>query len=758
MSYLPPIPKPPNDPTFVLLNEQVGWQAGALASVGINAGTGSVELAELAGTGRSLTEQSGSFGGLVLPSNAAMTANGSVYLLDQASAALKIFDPCACDFAKVPCFGGVGSGPRQLSQPGGIAACGDNLYVCDQYNHRVVVIALRGYVLRDFWEPPAAAGLTNQWQPSSVAFDGRSHAYVGDPANGCVHRFSRVGFWEARFDGLGAVAALAVDCSDRIYVLSAGAATVQIIDCAGRSQGTATAPDAYRTQFPPLPFPVDAQGNLHIVAPAASPPPAGAAAASGAAGGSSASPCGASGGTFDLTGAQVSAPGLKPAYPLIGDYFSAALDSGIYRCQWHRVVLECSIPAGTRVELRTFGAETALPIEQIQGLPDNAWQTRAGILPRVSPGALTNTSAAMPPGWLGHKVWECLVLSAPGRFLWLRLTFRGNGKATPVICAARIEFPRISLRRYLPAVFGADPRSADFTDRMLAIFDTAFRRIEHTIDTQARFFDPMSAPAGKRPGDSHDFLSWIASWIGLSLDQQWPLATRRKMLRDAGKLYAIRGTREGMRRQILVALGMDAASRCCPDDRPRALCTIPPPNCEPPGPIQPCAWEPPPLILEHFRLRRWLFAGASRLGDDAVLWGRSVVGRSQLGENAQVGVTRLNTIPDPFHDPFLVYAHQFTLFVPSRWGATAGAKKALDNLVAAASPAHTLATIAYVAPRMRIGVQASIGLNTVVGRYPEGVTLGHTALRGGSVLGPPAPPPGIQIGEQARVGATTRLT
>ena len=84
----------------------------------------------------------------------------------------------------------------------------------------------------------------------------------------------------------------------------------------------------------------------------------------------------------------------------------------------------------------------------------------------------------------------------------------------------------------------------------------------------------------------------------------------------------------------------------------------------------PCAWQPPPLILEHYQLRRWLFLGAGRLGDQAVLWGKRIVNRSQLNEGAQVGQTQLKTTQDPYRDPFHVYAHKFTVFVPARFRRT----------------------------------------------------------------------------------------
>ena len=70
---------------------------------------------------------------------------------------------------------------------------------------------------------------------------------------------------------------------------------------------------------------------------------------------------------------------------------------------------------------------------------------------------------------------------------------------TPRLDSIEIEFPRISLRRYLPAVFGKEAVSADFTDRFLSLFDTTFRSIETKLDREARYFDPLSAPAERDP-------------------------------------------------------------------------------------------------------------------------------------------------------------------------------------------------------------------------------------------------------------------
>jgi phage tail-like protein len=410
------------------------------------------------------------------------------------------------------------------------------------------------------------------------------------------------------------------------------------------------------------------------------------------------------------------------------------------------------------VVVSTYTAETEQTQTHILALPDYLWETRQ----------------------VAHQIeqtgWDCLVRSGGGRYLWLRLAFQGTGLATPRLESIQVEFPRLSLRRYLPAVFGFDPVSADFTDRFLSIFETTWRSIETHVDTQARLFDPLATPEKADPKSRLDFLTWLASWVGLVLDRQLPEARRRRLLANATRLYHLRGTREGLWQQLLLFLGLQPEAIDCPGDPPQRFCQARPANC---APAEKRACEAPattiiqrsptgasvtrqalPLILEHFQLRRWLFLGAGRLGDQAEIWGRSIVNRSQLNENAQAGRSRLITSQDPLRDPFHVYAHKFSVFVPARYARSERERRALQNLIRLEMPAHTQMQLEFVEPRFRIGFQATIGLNTVVGCYPEGVTLNETPLGGASVLG--APPnqgggPSFAIGKVARLGSTTRL-
>jgi phage tail-like protein len=740
---LPLIPRPPHDPTSWLLNGYVGWLQAKLDQIELSPPKSSLVLSLTPEGRRSLTEPSGSFGGLTTPGNVAIGPDGSIYLLDTTRAQLKRFDPCECNFQNVPCFGGIGSGPRELLNPHGIGICSGNLFVCDTANHRLSVFTLHNFLLRAHWQPPASAYsgphpvLQNNWEPFDLTFDRYGKVYVTDIANGAVHVFSPSGQWQKCFPGLGAVTWITTDCSNNIFVVVTGPPdAVRRLNLDGSIVEVESRPGELAAQFPTLRFSVDAEGLMHL----------GALCAPGTEPASSSSiKCPPNQpperGLFDLQGNTVirCATSVTPTYLTSGTYTSIALDSELYRCQWHRVILRGDIPPGTSVVVSTYTAEAVLTDEQIQNLNLDEWDT--------------NQSAAA----VDEGEWDCLVRSGGGRFLWLKLEFKGNGKGTPRLDTVEIEFPRISLRRYLPAVFGEEPTSADFTDRFLSLFDTTLRSIETEVDEQAKFYDPLSTPSERNPKAGIDFLNWLASWIGVTLDRNWPEEKRRKFLKEAGRLFDLRGTREGLWRELLLFLEIDPA--CCASNQPRDRCVALPLNCAPAKPPV-SYWEPPPLILEHFKLRRWLFLGAGRIGDQAVLWGNRIINRTPLNDGAQLGLSKLKTVQDPFRDPFHYYAHKFTVFVPACYRASEANRKSLENLLRASRPATTLSQVEFVEPRFRIGFQSMIGFDSVIARYPAGVTLDQTPLGRASVLTkPPAKQggPSLEIGNQSRIGATTKL-
>jgi phage tail-like protein len=763
--HVGPVQGLPHDPLALVLyardgaDASAGFAVGALDAVEIGACSRALMLAPSPGADRRLTESSGSFGGLKSPTNVAVTRNGTVYLVDRGNALIKYFDACDCSFKPLPCFvaqapiapddecvpSPVGFVPlNQLQDPTALAVTGHDLIIVDRGHHRVVLMDLIGSVPRAALRLPASTGLRKQWTPFAAAVDSHGHIYVSDPDHARIDIFGRDGRWRKAWTGLGEVTYLAVDVDDILL------AVIEDVDVDATGKPVPSAFEIIDGQRHPLgpralaaagrfacnQIAVDSAGRLYLGVTCA--PPADT--------------------VFDAQGYPVKekdkiAPLL---YATSGSYRSAALDSRRRGCVWHRVQLAGFVPERTRIDIQTTTSDVELDAGELADLPAQAWSEV------VSIRALERGTA------------DALVRSPPGRYLWLRLLLSGDGQSTPCISQIVVEFPRVSLRRYLPGVYGMDPIGADFTDRFTSLFDTTLRSVETRIDTMHELFDPASAPADKPRAKTPDgtptvdFLSWLASWVGITFGQGWPEAVRRAVLKRAACLFGLRGTYAGVWRLLLTFLGFEQAR--CEGACPQMRCTPRPPNCAPPPP--PCAPQYPPLILEHFRLRRWLFVGAGSLGDDAVLWGKRIVNRSELSGaertgNARMGplscppdgnpATQLTSTPDPLRDPFHVYAHQFSVFVPARVKRIEWQRRGLERILSQEAPAHTRWQIEYVEPRFRVGVQSMVGLDSVIARVPPGMRLNANRLGEGSVL--PAHPgrPAVS-GIDARVGETMRLT
>lgn len=754
----------PHDPLALVLyaraceDPSAGFAAASLSNVVASACPSSLALGPAPGADRSLTEASGSFGGLTLPGNVAMTPDGSVFLVDATHGVVKYFDACDCAFKPVPCFTRtLGAAPTvcdsgtpaqrfvpltELAAPGGMTIAGTSLLIADTGHHRVIVVNLIGWVPNGALRLPKATGLRRLWRPFAVAVDSRRTVYVSDPDHARIDIFGPDGRWRRAWQGLGAVTHLAVDCDDTLlavigdYGLDAKgnpvAAAVEIVDGVRRVIDGGPAEAAER--LPPAPLPVDRAGRLNLSAV-----------------------CQAPAAVFDLDGYAVAAEKKAAAaiYAASGTYASAALDSRRLGCVWHRVVLAGAMPERATLSVQTTTSDVELDAGELADLAPEQW----------SPVAVIRC--------MTRGVADALILSPPGRYLWLRLVLSGDGMSTPAVTRIVVEFPRVSLRRFLPGVYGMDPSSADFTDRFTSLFDTTLRSIENRVDTFYELFDARTAPAERpapRVGSATygiDFLSWLASWIGMPLSRLWPEAVRRAMLRAAACYFTLRGTRTGLRTLLLTFLGFHG--RACEPSCSAVRCEPRPLNCAPPP--APCKPADPPLILEHFRLRRWLFLGAGRLGDDAMLWGKRIVNRSQLSGpdvkgNARLGplvcppdrqpATRLYSVPDPARDPFFEYAYKFTVFVPARVKSREWQRRGLEQLLAGEAPAHTQWNIEYVEPRFRVGVQALIGFDSVIARVPHGIRLNDNRLGQGTVL-PPQPGRRARVGIDARVGESVRL-
>ena len=677
-----------------LLDTRAGWRAEQLLVSGVEWDDGPLRLRPLPGAPQPVTDASGTFGGLADPIGVAVGPDGTVVILDRAGTRILRYDPCGQTFGPLPCL--FDHFALAHARDVAITWCGD-VVVTDTGNKRVLVLLGTGVAVRHVVEGPDP-----DWEPWGVAA-WRGGIVVTDHAKGFVHWFDDGGrLQHSSAASLSKPTAVALDKHGNVYVLQEGSNKVRIIDREGALVSDVDTLDDRRHAFCPISVAVGPNGDLclggvggdlcvlesggrHVLGRVPIDAPVRGLAFD------------ADGNPVTLDGTRCCVVGLRngAGYPKQGTFVTTPLDSGLSACRWHRVALTASIPTGTTVRVETLAAEAPLEPAELLALPTTRWATG-----QVAAAADDNR-------------WDCLIRSAPGRYLWLRLTLESDGATTPQIDDVEVWFPRLTSLDYLPRAFRTDPDSADFLERFLSIADSQRGTVTDEIDHIAALFDPMAV--------EQDFLTWLGGWVGMALDEQLPLERRRRLVRDATALYRLRGTPEGVRRFVSLFCGVEVK------------------------------------VLEHYRLRRWAIAGRGRLGDATQLFGPEIVRRLQLDEFSEIGSFRLIDTDDPLRDPFHVYAHKFTLFLLAceEERLMARARRVADL----AKPAHTEVDVTAIEPRLRVGSQSTVGLDTVIGAVPPPGRTGDARLGRGVVVGPDPRLGGrhAQIGMRARIGVDAGL-
>ncbi|MEQ9495389.1 MAG: phage tail protein [Deltaproteobacteria bacterium] len=659
----------------------------------------SLRLAELPGEGVPLVDEAGSFGGFAQPTGIAVDDQDVVYILDGPRGVIRRFDPCRTVFEDIPCSEGRGAGPRQLDDPHGLAfSSAGSLFVADTNNQRIQIFALPRFELRASWR--------RAWRPWDIAVDGRRRAWVTDRDADLVYLLSPGGDVLATVP-LGSPTHVAVDTSCLAYVVESDLARIVVLDPDEPNTivRTIDAPSELALAFDPVAVAVDEDGNVYLSErvtrrvfvvgaddPQDRPRPSpafdglGTALAFDSAG----HPLIGDGGRQRVV--QLRAHG---AYAARGQYISTSLDGGKDGVKWHRVRIRAEVPSGTRIVVRTHTSHLERPPEEL-----DRWATPAHDARWSRPICHTGSK---------HATWDALVLSPPGRHLVLRLELEGDGTHTPRIDRIVVEAPRVGPAQYLPSVYTADPET-DFAERFLLTLDAVRADVATRMNGMDTFFSAYGVPPS--------FLHWLAGWLGLAMSAEWPEERRRALLSQAWRLYARRGTRDGIIEHVRLYTGRRVS------------------------------------IVEHHRLNRWAVVDDACLGDRR-LWGRSLSGRTVIGENATVGQIGVAGRGDASADVFASRAHRFTVVVPSNLEADASTEGAVQSAVALAAPAHTDWEVVMAGPRMRVGHQSRVGVDTIVAAPPAAMELERGRLGRTTVAASPGPR-GLRVGRSTTAG-TTRI-
>jgi phage tail-like protein len=381
------------------------------------------------------------------------------------------------------------------------------------------------------------------------------------------------------------------------------------------------------------------------------------------------------------SGARPAPAGAAPAWPAAvyhdhGVWTSTWLDSGIHDCQWHVIDLDiASLPPGASLRLRSRTTnDTELARNAAPGLR-GSWDDMQGIIAPAQPEA----------GQPTRMRTDLLVQSGPGRYLQLQVELVGDGRTTPVLDHLRLHFPRESLLDFLPAQFSAPPAQRVFLDRLLAIVNGTWGDIERTVDSFERYVDPDAVP--------DDALPWLAEWLDVRLEGGWTPAQNRRLLRAAPRLRTRWGTpgalREGIRIYLANLSGIDEATLVRLDV---------------------------PAIVESFVERRQLQLGdaSATLGAAQALWSPAAERRYQVGVFDRLGEVELVSTGDPDTDALRHYAHGFRVYVPASLVRTPADEARLRRAITSQAPAHATFGLVLTEPRLCIGVQSTIGLDTVI--------------------------------------------
>ncbi len=98
---------------------------------------------------------------------------------------------------------------------------------------------------------------------------------------------------------------------------------------------------------------------------------------------------------------------------------------------------------------------------------------------------------------------------------------------------------RRSYMRLLPQIYQVDASTGNpFLREYLWIFQHLVESVTKKIDGMYKYFHPLECPP--------DFLPWLASWVALTIDTDWPEIKKRTLIRRAAHLYRNRGTRRAM--------------------------------------------------------------------------------------------------------------------------------------------------------------------------------------------------------------------
>jgi phage tail-like protein len=379
-----------------------------------------------------------------------------------------------------------------------------------------------------------------------------------------------------------------------------------------------------------------------------------------------------------IDGDSIAAPAPRPLHTH-GQLLTKAIDSGIPRCQWHRLRVDAEVPPGTGLQIAVASSDQGDDQPPQGAETDPQWAGFQAGVPH-------------PDDWeqLPSGASDALLSRPPGRYLFVRVRLTGNGVLTPVVHSIRLDFPRRTSLNDLPEVWQDDPAAADFTARFLSLFDAQLEDLDKVIERYPALLDSAHVPDAVLP--------WLAGLLALGFDPAWTASRRRALVQAAPELYRLRGTPQGLRRAIELVLGVV------------------------------------PVIEELGAARAWGALSRREAPSRAVLGSVRLFGPSRVRfrlDRSRLSQAPIRSLGDPRRDAQGSGAYRFRVLVPPSRGAAVDVPS-LERLISRQAPAHTVATVRVGGTGLVVGQQFAIGVDTLLVGQPAPILGGAGTGAAGS--------------------------
>lgn len=200
------------------------------------------------------------FGNLKEPRDAAWDDRGRIWIADFGNSRLRIYD---ADGGSLGGWGGKGNGPYNFRDLSAVAIGGDDVYVADTWNGRIVKFGVDG---------TSKAAATGLFGPRGIAVAGNGNIWVSDTGNHRVVRYDSAlsgleafGTHGAEPGQFSSPVGIAVGPSGIVYVADTGNQRIVLLDPSGKFQSSWKVPGWERAVEPQ--FEVDDDGSVWATDP-----------------------------------------------------------------------------------------------------------------------------------------------------------------------------------------------------------------------------------------------------------------------------------------------------------------------------------------------------------------------------------------------------------------------------------------------------------------------------------------------------------